>query len=150
MSKTTFNIEFIDNVDNCCQIAFYDLSSYNPDIEVTTPMIKLLYPDYQLAETLTYTPRSINTIQVPTGDGLYTLELSVCPNNKVKKVFYYFQLCQVYNSIKTQLCKYSGNLEKINKIMDIYKYALATQIIATTEPEKAKVMYKYLKSQLNC
>lgn len=150
MSKTTFSIEFINNIDNCSQISFTDLSSYNPDVEIQTPIIKILYPDFQIAESLIYTPRSINIIQVPTGDGLYTLELSVCPNNKIKKVFYYFQLCQAMNTIKTQLCKYSGNLEKVNKIMDIYKYALATQMVAITEPEKAKVMYKYIQSQLNC
>ena len=150
MSTTSLSIVFIDNIDNCNQIAFTDLSDYNSDIEIKTPVVKILYPDFTVPVTLSYTPYSTNIIKVNTGDGLYTLEISVCPNDKIKKIFYYFKVCQVMNSLKTLLCKFSGNIDKVKELMDSYKLLVATQMIAQKEPEKAKVIYNYVKSKLNC
>lgn len=144
MASTNFNISFVESSD-CSIISFVDLSAYNEDIPIDTPVLKVLYPDHLAWVNMSYTPMSINNVGVPLLDGLYTLELSVCPNDKAKKVFYYFKLCGVLNNIKEQLCKYSGNKDKVLELMDLYKYALATQMIATKEPEKAKIMFNYLK-----
>lgn len=150
MGKTNFNIVFVDNVDNCEQIAFTDLTEYNEDVEIKTPILKILYPDFTIPETLTYVPYTTNVIKVPTGDGLYTIEISVCPNDKVKKVFYYFKVCEVMNQIKQKLCQNSSNLQKVNELMDIFKYTIVTQLIVNESPEKATIMYQYVKSKINC
>jgi hypothetical protein len=147
MASTNFNISFVESSD-CCIISFVDLTAYNEDIPIDTPILKILYPDHSAWVSMSYTPMSINNVGVPLLDGLYTLELSVCPNDKAKKIFYYFKVCGFLNNLKTQLCKYSGNKEKVLELMELYKYALALQMIAQTEPEKAKIMFNYLKIQI--
>ena len=151
MAKTSFSVAFIDNFYNtsCCnKIAFTDLSSYNPEIAVTTPILTILYPDYTVPVTLSYTPYSTNTIEVPTGDGLYTVTLSVCPNDVLYQTFYYFQLCHSMNDLRTLICKHSGNIDRVVKYMDLFKYMIAVQLTASIDPIKANIMFKYVKSQL--
>lgn len=150
MATTSLSIVFIDNIDNCNQISFTDLSDYNPDIEVKTPVVKILYPDFTVPVSLSYTPYTTNIVKVNTGDGLYTVEISVCPNDKIKKTFYYFKVCQLMNILRDNLCKFSGNIDKVKELMESYKLLIATQLIAQKEPEKAKVIYSFVKSKLNC
>ena len=148
MAKTEFNIAFIENNQLCSQIAFTDLSNYNPDVEVNTPIVKILYPDFQSSISLEYTPRSTNIIETPCLDGLYTLELSVCPNDKLKKTFYYFQLCNWYKTLAVELGKNSGNKSKVLELIELYKYSLAIKELAPTEPKKAILMFNYLKNKI--
>ena len=148
MAKTEFNIAFIDNNQMCDQIAFVDLSIYNPDIEVKTPIITITYPDFNKSVKLSYTPRSTNVISTMCLDGLYTVELSVCPNDKLKKVFYYFQLCSWNKWLSEELCKYSGNKSKVLELIELYKYSIAIKEVVKAEPKKAILMFNYLKSQI--
>lgn len=149
--KTIFNVAFIDNFYNtssCNIIAFNDLSTYNNDLVTDSPLLTILYPDFKIPVVLSYTPSTINTIQVPTGDGLYTIELSICPNNTLKQTFYYFQICQTMNALKTIICKNTGDKDKVLKFMDIFKYLTAIQMIASTDPLKANIMFAYVKTQI--
>jgi hypothetical protein len=148
MAKTELNIAFVENNQKCDQIAFIDLSVYNSDIPVKTPIVTILYPDFTIPISLGYTPRSTNIVETTCIDGLYTFEISVCPNDMLKKTFYYFQLCNWYKWLSTELCKYSGNKTKINELIDLYKYSLAIKEVSNSEPKKAIIMFNYLKSKI--
>jgi hypothetical protein len=145
---TTFDIAFIDNNEHCDRIAFYDLSIYNTDIPVKTPIIKILYPDFQIPESLSYEPNKINIVNTPISDGLYTLEFSVCPNDKVKKTYYYFKTCNLMSQLQTKLCQVSGNKDKVLELVEQFKYIYAIKMIAEKEPQKAIIMYNSVKNKL--
>jgi len=148
MSKTIFNISFIENNEFCDRICFYDLSEYNSDIAIESPVVKILAPDNIIAETFTYKPKVINIFDTYLTDGLYTIEISICPNDKLKKTYYYFKTCLIMQELKNKLCQFSGNKEKVLELIDMYKYIHALKLIAENEPKKAVIMYKYIKNKI--
>lgn len=120
---------YIDDCNNDCRVlTIRDISSYDSNITVTNPVLKLtipgqdcnVFPVWMFSHTNYFTSASLgltsgvcseSLIDLP--DGLYDYTYSVCPNEEVFVRGSFLRTCQteclIYtllgNTIKNRLCK---------------------------------------------
>lgn len=147
--KTEFKINFIEDYRNCNLITFVDLTEYNNITTIKTPVVSIKVPNFDQIVEAVYTPKYLNTIDIKChGDGLYIVELSICPNDRLKKSFKFYQICGAVSKIKAILC--SDNKEPL---MKIYSSLLAAKMMAESDDvegeKKADIIYRDAIKQIN-
>jgi hypothetical protein len=150
---TEFNIKFIPNECECRTITFIDETIYTVE-SIQSPILKVTLP-FNKYVLLEYKPNFINKIDaytlslVFTGkipdlmEGMYKFELSVCPNDIVKKEFSYLFICPLLKRIGALLSK-----DKDINIQTIYINLLIAQTFANDYPDKACAIFEMSVKEL--
>lgn len=143
--RTEFKINFIESFDNPDTIVFLDLSTYNTLEPIRTPMLRVKKHDLNTWLDYPYIVSAENSVEA-CGDGLYTLELSVCPNDRLYKRFCYFHISTAIQTLKQLLCENVNDTEKIIELMDNYKLLIACQLCPN---EDSNIIYQSVIKKLN-
>jgi hypothetical protein len=153
--KTEFDIKFIEDFKDCKTITFIDQTIYNPNIPVTTPVLRVTLPHFNKYVDLDYIPSKVNFVNTKVlglnvgclNDGIWTFELSICPNDKLKKSFKYFNICNAMSLISTELCSDSSE-ENLLRLKDIKDQLQLVQLMC--DEKKAYAMYDMLIKKIHC
>lgn len=113
MNTTELNLLFLDNPDSK-NIFIQDVSSYNPDVDVSNPLLEITPPNFSTSYNVIYPILSIipinsnsltitetneysklTTIQ----DGLWIFKQSVSPNDCIYRTYYHFRIVQLKKKI---------------------------------------------------
>ena len=113
MAKTKLSLLFFDSPD-LKVIYTQDVSWYNPDVSVETPLLEITPPNYSTVYTVVYPISKLivinsnsfnwsnsNNYEDLTGlpDGLWTFTQSIKPNGVVRRTHYYFRITQLKQDI---------------------------------------------------
>lgn len=113
MSKTTLSLLFFDSPD-LKVIYAQDVSWYNPDITIETPLLEIIPPNYSTVYTVVYPVSKLLVINsnsfnwsnssnysslTTLPDGLWTFHQSVNPNGVTRKTHYYFRITRLKQEI---------------------------------------------------
>jgi hypothetical protein len=113
MSKTNLSLLFFDSPD-LKVIYTQDVSWYNPDVAVETPLLEICPPNYSTVYTVVYPVSKLIVINsnsfnwsnsnnydelTTLPDGLWTFTQSIKPNGVVKKTHYYFRITRLKQDI---------------------------------------------------
>lgn len=177
MSKTNLSLLFFDSPD-LKVIYTQDVSWYNPDLPIETPLLEICPPNYSTVYTVVYPVSKLIVINsnsfnwsssnnycdlTSLPDGLWEFSQSVSPNNLIKKTHYHFRITRLKQEIiKTVSEKLASDSVYCSPNSVWYKEVyemLATLEIAKQLSElyckhdEAKIMYNQVKlksKQLNC
>lgn len=149
---TNFKINFIEDYRNCDNITFVDVTDYNLDVPIKTPVVSIIVPNFTTLLESSYVPMSTNTVSVGKyGDGLYKFKLSICPNDKLYKEFSYYNICTAISRIKGNICS-DSSIENIEKQMEFYNQLLAAKILGEScnksNEKKADIIYQNIMNSL--
>lgn len=162
----------IQDTPDLKQLILFDISRYNPDLEVTNPIIDIIPPNFSTVYTSEYVPLKANILDsnvlnwsntpiqpelVDLQDGLWTITQSVAPNNILKRTYYHFRIVNLKSSILTKindvLCEKDEpwylNAFLILQKLDALKYMAEN----CSKIEEAKIMYNKLileANKINC
>lgn len=113
MSKTNLSLLFFDSPD-LKVIYTQDVSWYNPDVIVETPLLEIIPPNYSTVYTVVYPVSKLIVVNsnsfnwsnssdynklTTLPDGLWTFTQSIKPNNLIKKNHYYFRITKLKQEI---------------------------------------------------
>lgn len=122
MNQTQLDLLFIDT-SNEKLLYLQDVSEYNPDVEVVSPLLQITPPNFSTTYTLIYP--ILSTIYINSNalgwtdatsfefmpvlpDGLWKIRQSVHPNDCLYKDHYHFRIVNLKKKI---LCNVAGALE---------------------------------------
>lgn len=157
--KSIINSEIIAGKD-CRFFSLVDVSIYNPDLEVTNAKYKIILPNFDKFVEVPYTPNTVTVINtnllllsvkelgcIP--DGLYQIEQSICPNDKLYKWFNYYHICTALTNLGKLLCSCIENKAKVKRIWELrMELTDVQQLAACGQIEKANTLYKIISSKI--
>lgn len=153
--KTTY-IDFAIH-DTANAISIVDASAYNTDIEITDPTIEVTGPNYNSYINKEYQPYQVfvvtslnlfNDLQCKIlGDGVYTIRMSVCPNNSLYKAKKHLRVhnlkTEIYRKAKIELAK--CNEEAAHKMLtQLLDVDIAVHFVACGDEERGTALYNMI------
>ena len=115
-------------------LTIYDFSQYNTDIPTTNSVYRITIPNFNKYVDLSYVPNTTlnvgaNLLQLSNvwdpallpvlPSGLYTINQSVCPNDKLVNEYVFFNIAVELKRIALAVCEFSDNKEKLAKLFDL-------------------------------
>lgn len=158
--KSIINSEVIPGKD-CRFFSLLDTSVYNKDLEITNAKYKIILPNFGKYVEIFYTPNTVTVVNtnllkltveelgcIP--DGLYQIEQSICPNDKLYKWINYYHICTAMTNLGQLLCGCIENKEKVRKIWE-WRMELedVQNLAACGQIEKANTLYQIVSNKIS-
>lgn len=157
--KSIISSQVISDQD-CRFFNLVDTSIYNPDLEITNPIYRIVLPNFDKYVEIPYSPNTVTVINsnllklttepgcIP--DGLYTITQSICPNDKLYKEFNYFHICTALTNLGNVLCACIKDKEKVEKVWEL-RMGLedVKQLAQCGEIAKAKILYNVISERIS-
>lgn len=164
----------IQQTNNCSIFRIYDTSIYTEDLEITCGTINITVPGFNKTYTLSVSPNFSYTVTACLiglqtegcgtsaqllNDGLYTIEYSVSPNDKVYVQYNYLRTCQFLDTYYRYLCQLEmaacepqpdvrAQLEELRLIKSFHDAAKA-KAEHCNDVTAAMELFNYAKRRLN-
>lgn len=154
--KTQFDIKFIEDYRTATTVTFIDQTLYNPDTPIKTPILKVVIPYFNKFVELDYKPNQVNFVNsyvlnlgstndcLP--DGQWKFELSICPNDKLKQEFTYYNISNAMRKIADLLCEDSSD-EMLDKMLKFKEQLQTVQLLV--DVNRANHLYTFIWKELN-
>lgn len=152
-------------VIDCKYITIHDFSVYNPDVEVTNALYRITLAAFNQYVDVPYTPNTVMNINsnllnltgayysglcdIPSG--LFVINQSVCPNDKLFSEYYLFNICPDLEKLKNAVCCWKEDKEKLDLLWDIKMELELAKTLAEdcNDTKKAIALYNTASKRLN-
>lgn len=163
MAKSQINSKA--QVIDCKYITITDFSVYNSEIEVTNALYRITIAAFNQYVDIPYTPGTAMNINsnllkltnaayadlcnIPSG--LYTINQSVCPNDKLYFEYYLFNICPDLKKLAQAACCHREDPDKIDALWDIKQKLELSKVLAEDcgDTKKATSLYNIASKQLS-
>ena len=162
----------IQDTPDLKQLILFDISRYNPDLEVENPVLEIIPPNFSTVYESSYEPLKANILDsnvlnwsnspnapdlVDLQDGLWTITQSVKPNGLLKRTYFHFRIVNLKSSILTKLNEVFCEKDEpwYKDIFILLQKLDAIKFMAENcgSTEEAKIMYNQIlleASKINC
>lgn len=153
--------------DTALNIGLVDMSTYNPDLAITEPVVTVIAPNFATATTFVYIPKTVALINTATfgwcapgnetslADGVYTITMAVNPHAYCFKKVNYLRIFNVRKQIYTIAAEAitKRNLNKSCEVMNMLQNLeiaqhLVSDLCTTDSYEKGIIIYNSVLTDL--
>lgn len=150
-------------------ITITDFSVYNDEVETTNALYRITIDAFNQYVDIPYTPGTVmninsNLLKLTAGaysglcdipSGLYTINQSVCPNDKLYFEYYLFNITPDLKKVANAVCCWKDDSGKMDALWDIKRDLEMAKVLAEDclDPTKAKALYNITTkalSQMDC
>lgn len=149
--KHELSFEILEQKD-CNILSLLDTSIYLEDVPITSPIIKIFPPNWDKYISLPLVRSQINLIR-PSNiryktfpGGIYSIEISICPNAKVYHKQCYLHICNELKLISQLACD-SDNYEELFDIR--MKLETAQDMVYDGNVKEGTTLYNIAVKELN-
>ena len=136
-------------------LSILDMSQYNTDVPVTNAVYRITLPNFNKYVDVSYTPNTMTNIgtnlmllsstpnqadlpAIPSG--LYKIEQSICPNDKLFFKYNFFNIFNELSCIAELVCEYENDLNTLEKLLALKdQFELAKMLAESCAKEKEAI-----------